>query len=408
MSTLRLQNIIFLLLSGFLLIDSINGYLLLKFSADLKISAIYKSIILGLILVSLFYRNKVYLLGIISLFLIFLTGEFFSVISLSSSTEKTSFAILHSIKVLAPIIIFVFLVNQEKRKVFYEKLDRVMVVNFIIFSINIMLGLFGFGFSTYDGNLSQNSVGFKGFFYAGNEISALFVLFCGFYLYKSFLKSFLRYLLTGAYFIFLALLISTKTSILSAFLLLFLIPIMSNFRSLFVPNNKYFLFNIIFVLIFTIQFSYIFILFQETNFFNRLEYIYTNSGILGVLFSSRDIYLLDMWDLYLNNLTIFSLFFGNGITFYADLLKFSVEIDLIDIFFWHGILGLIAILFIYLKLSNHSLTNFFNNDFLFSRMVILVNLLLLMVSSLSGHVFTSGMLGILWPIFCVYSYKLSK
>ena len=56
-----------------------------------------------------------------------------------------------------------------------------MFFSFIIIVLNIFLRLFGFGFPMY--GLNGLEIGSKGFFYAGNEISATLLIVSSFLMY---------------------------------------------------------------------------------------------------------------------------------------------------------------------------------------------------------------------------------
>ena len=97
--------------------------------------------------------------------------------------------------------------------------------------------------------------------------------------------------------------------------------------------------------------------------------------------------------------------FGNGVSYYGDRTVYSTELDFVDMFFWHGITGVLISLFIFSALSGHAAQYYRDKQYLFARTVLLTNLLLLFIANLSGHVFTSGMLAFLWPCFAIIAKR---
>ena len=111
--------------------------------------------------------------------------------------------------------------------------------------------------------------------------------------------------------------------------------------------------------------------------------------------------MLAMWEYFLAAESVMSMLIGNGVSYYADHIKYSVELDLFDMFFWHGVFGVVITLAIFLTMTWPSAAYFFKKSHPYARVVFSINLLLLVVSNFSGHVFTSGMLAFLWPCFAI-------
>ncbi len=402
MSESFLSRIIFVMLSSFLLVDAINGYFLLTLDVDAKISVLYKGILLTLLsLYLLLYKPKNML--IILCFCVFLMlGEALAVFTLRSSANQTSFLAQHIVKVVSPFLLLCFLFHREgSDQNLFKRLDIVLGVNCAIFLTNILVGILGYGYSTYGGLVSESSIGVKGFFYAGNEISALMVVFAGLYLAKAYVRSKMIFVMVAIFWIIVGFSISTKTAILAVVLLVLATPLLFEGRRIFLLNNfpsVIFMTSLAFLLFQSFSF---YTIFKETALYGRMDFFFRNHGVIGVILSGRDLYAYSMWQDFLSSASIFSMIFGNGVSYFADRTVYSTELDFADMFFWHGISGVFISLFIFAALSANAAKNCSKVQYLFARTVLLTNLSLLFIANLSGHVFTSGMLAFLWPCFAM-------
>jgi hypothetical protein len=397
-----LAKIILALLSIFLLIDAINGLFVLSFGIETQLSVLYKALILTLLLIYLSLHNVKALMVIVGLYVTLLLGEALAIVMLRSSAAYVGFVVQHAVKVITPLVLFFFLLDRYKRDYqLYLKLEQVMFINCGIFLANILLGWFGIGFSTYGGGVSATSIGVKGFFYAGNEISAMMIVFAGFYLARSYTQSKLRFIFVAVMWLCVGVLISTKTAILSVIILAVAIPMVLEGRRIFQFNNTPSL--VFYTLLVAVAFQGLLIYqaFEGTLLFNKLSFFLAKGGWVGLILSGRDQFVTVMWDYFIAAESVSSMLIGNGVSYYADHIKYSSEMDLPDMFFWHGIVGVIITLGIFLMLTFYSAANFFKQLYPYARVVFLINVLLLIISNLSGHIFTSGMLAFLWPCFAI-------
>ena len=397
-----ITQLIFAALSVYLLIDAINGFFILSFGIDTQLSVLYKSLMLALLLVYLSLNNVKALLVIVGLYCTLLLGEALAILMLRSSATYMSFVVQHAVKVVTPLVLFLFLLDRyNKDDQLYLKIERVIFINCGIFLLNILLGWLGIGFSTYGGTVSATSIGVKGFFYAGNEISALMIVFAGFYLAKSYLKSKAQFLCLVLLWLSIGFLISTKTAILSVIILVFVIPIVLEGRRIFQFNNTPSLVFYTLLVAVALQGLLIYQAFEGTLLFNKLSFFLSRGGWVGLILSGRDQFVTVMWDYFIAAESVLSMLIGNGVSYYADHIKYSSEMDLPDMFFWHGIVGVMITLGIFMMMTFHSAANFFKQFYPYARVVFLINVLLLIISNLSGHIFTSGMLAFLWPCFAI-------
>lgn len=397
-----LAQIVLSLLSVFLLIDSVNGFFLMSMGVDVKISVLYKSCVLSILILYLVKYKLRVVLSIVAVICLLMVGESSTIFLVETSGNYLGFVVQHIAKLVTPVLLFFFLLDRSIRdKQLFAKIEKVMMMNCCIFLANILVGLLGFGFSTYGSTPGDGGIGIKGFFFAGNEISTLLILFTGFYLSRAYLTSKKLFVGLAFFWISVGFLISTKTAMLSTLVLVTMVPVVLEGKRLFLLNNMT---SLIFISALTIILSQAFFLYEAftgTLIFDRLAYFYQKTGLWGLIFSGRTEFLASMWGYYDKDLSVFSLVFGKGVSYFAAVTKYSVELDFVDMFFWHGLVGVGVIVYIFMLLTSYSVKNFFDSDYPLASVILMLNLLLAVISNFSGHVFTSGMLGLLWPCVAI-------
>ena len=191
---------------------------------------------------------------------------------------------------------------------------------------------------------------------------------------------------------------------LAVIFLTFLIPILYERRRLFLLNNAP---SIIFVGTLTvvlIQALVIFDAFKNAPVYSRFLFFFERHGLVGLLLSGRDTFIAELWMLFSQKNIFLGFLFGNGVSYYADFTKYSVEMDLLDMFFWHGLSGIALVVVTFFYLSHRSWVNYSDDNYPFARTIFTTNLMLLAISNFSGHIFTSGMLAFIWPCFVMLAY----
>ena len=385
-------------MSGYLFVDAINGWGLESLGVDLKISVLYKSGVLLLLLIYLLvYRPLFIILAIIALLGLNM-GEFIKVVQ-TGNTKLSAFSFLQSIKIITPFLVFFFFkVALNKRPDYIKYVYSVFNINLCVFMFNIALGWFGIGFSTYDIGDGQG-VGFKGFFFAGNEVAGVFIILSAYLLSYVLSHNKKHYITTAIFIMIIGFTIATKSAILSAFILIVSIPLVS---------EKYRLFRVtkmkVYYLLALITGVSIFIVFlwpivSESGLSEKIQYVYNKHGLLGVILSNRDIFVRALAAAFFEYDSFTTYFFGNGMSYYALNMKVSAELDIPDLMFWSGILGVSIVLSCFFIFLYYSGAYFFKSGYAFAPAVFFTNVLLFFISNFSGHIFTSGMLGIIWGAF---------
>jgi hypothetical protein len=384
------------MLCGYLLIDIISGFFVIQMGVDLKLSLLYKMpLFLVMLLMIALYQLSLFVTLFFVITLLFVTPsiEFFRTSQISFFATDIGYII----KILMPLTVFIYLASIYKvAPRFTERWTRFALwTNFSFLLFNLGLGALGFGRSSYV--LSDDEgVGSNGFIYAANELGPTFIVLFGFVLhiiwnnYKKF------YIPMSVLTLLCGILVATKTAMLSAFLLVFLIPIF-NERELFFRFTwlklKLFLPAVIIIItliVFIIDFL------EALGLYDKLQWVFSQKGVLGILWSGRDEYTQDLMNIYLNNSSVFQQVFGQGSGGVAEHLprKYSAEVDAIDSLVWFGFFGLLTCLSINFYFIKQSAKYLLHSKSVIAPCVLLVNLLLLFLSQISGHVWMSGTLGI--------------
>jgi hypothetical protein len=266
----------------------------------------------------------------------------------------------------------------------------------VVFFLNIAAGIFGYGYATY-----RDGVGISGYFYAGNEVSGLYIVCYAFLLLYLSTKN-ARWPIVAASLILSSagLLIGTKTAILSAGVIPLAVYVFVS-RSQMSRRDR----AIIDVFLVGVASAGVLLAVDLLSFAgitDRLTFIYRNQGFLGLIFANRlDVLSSAMFvgnDLH----PVRMLLLGLGQHLLQDTIgKGSVEIDIIDLFFWYGMAGLV-IAMSWTALTVRLLCA--RKRYAFFSGILLSYLLI--VSSFSGHIMISGMLAFPLPYLVAYLSRI--
>ena len=287
---ISLDTIIFGLIFGLLPIDMINGYLLREVGANpiISIAQLYKIIILGL----LFFRiNSTEKIIFISFFGLLLLPTAFQVVK-SSNVKLLFIDSVMVIKWLGSVLAFFYF-----RIIFIHKshllkwVYRWMLFSFLILVLNIFLRLFGLGFPMY--SMATLEIGSKGYFFAGNEVSAVLLILSSFlmYWYQFYNKKFL-FIIIGALAILTGLYLTSKTAILGTFFTFFYFLIFNpNRKKISIRKIFSFLFSVFILL--PIGFYFIVKYLKTSDVMERFSFFWNELDIYTFILSNRNTYFFD-------------------------------------------------------------------------------------------------------------------
>ena len=384
-----------------LFIDAINGFFLSGLGLDPKLSAGFKLLLLALILFQIgTYSNRVLAL-ILFFMLLLLVGPAITMISTANASGFID-DFISCLKIYSAFIIFIYVsLICYKWPGLVQKYGKwCLQFSFLVLFINIILGVLGFGFSSY-GNLGSggsSTIGVKGFFYAGNELSGVYIILFGSMLHLLWQRRKLAYLLFAPFVISAGILMATKAAMLAGALLIFTIPLFNERNKLL--NMTWLKVKMILpVIILIIILLFILVpIFEATGLWNRFLWFYEKKGAIGIILSGRDEFIYKALDVYMYYANLSDILFGFSKTGLSEFTKGSMEIDPIDMYFWHGLFGLflfVSYIVIFFRVSFIA-TKIPNSQW--GPCVFVINIILFSVSIIAGHVLTSGMLAPLWGL----------
>ncbi|MEZ8816959.1 O-antigen ligase family protein [Vibrio cyclitrophicus] len=371
-------------------VDVLNGFSLLYFNVNLQISLILKLIILFVILIYSYFKERNYFVILVTLLIFSVTSAFYHF--KSQQVFGVFFQSLSdAVKFLSCLFfIFYFMILEKNGELSEGLLKKITLVGLLTIYANVALGVMGFGFSTY-GNYSidEGGVGVKGFFFAGNELGpALICLFSSqMILFKNW--SMTAKFISAVVAVIAAVLISTKTAILGIVLLVcwyFSKNIPIYFRLICYSVALFSIFSL------AIDFEYFIRTWEGYALFDKLLFQAEKVDILYAITSGRTEYATEILSIYFQGIDVGSLLFGIGrssVNYYG---RSIIEVDFLDAFVWFGALGGIAFFASYLcffsliywrKVKNSEKSNFSLNLALITT-----------ISAISGHVFYSGLVAI--------------
>lgn len=268
-----------------------------------------------------------------------------------------------------------------------RKLFKLVQFSYIILAGNILLKYVGLGYPMYE----YGNIGSKGFFYAGNEISALLVILSSMIAFNYWHNNKkLNYFLFWAFTLFIGLTISSKTGVVGILLVFVLIPLKRPSLKVSLGRLLFFLCSLFLVIPFAIYLSWMFV--QDTAFYIRLQYFSEKFDFWTFLLSNRNVFFVEAYENFKEKYSVIEKIMGVGQSQYEVINNGRiVEIDFADIVFAFGFLGFIYFLAVILFLIVQALRFSRNSKYIFANFVLLMILILFGISTTAGHVFSSGM-----------------
>lgn len=370
------------------IMDSLNGFINGGGNENgLSLGIVYRFVI---VIVSIFYLliygiNKKYLIY----FLSFCT---FLVISMAINNGEDSFSYLILLfKLVLPIIIIITIDSLAKKKLFRkEHLTFLMNSWTIIFPLTLLLAyVLGIGFSTYgDGtSMGGRNVGFKGLYFAQNDISYIIDI-----LYLYVMNKIFKHVSPRTIFEYLMVLSSSILMGLKGnYLIIILITIACLFKSES-SLSRNFRKTLLFMLIVLSILAFLSFFANEINqIIERWQYFYNKNSLISFLTSARSDRLAPTFSWLFANYGIVGLLCGSGYNYTNIVISKFIEMDPFDIILQLGLIGFIFVYGFYVKLYlNNRNVVFYSTAFL----------LTLLISTLSGHVFETALSGVFLGVIC--------
>jgi hypothetical protein len=387
------------LLCGTLAIDAVTGAMILAAGVDMKLSLLFKLVLVLMMIcgLAIIRRTQAVLIGL--MFFVFATGATYSYVG-GGTIDALVTDYAYAMKLLLPLLACCWIIAVEQW--FPGTLDRwlpyILGINACIFLLSMLAGAGGFGFSTYD-DADSEGVGSSGLFFAGNEVSGVYILLAGVVLNWAWQRSTWLYLPVSAMLLLLGLLLATKVAMLAGFLLCILVPIINE-------RERMFRFSWLKVAIIgggLLAAGAVWITMRDSviaqSVFARFESALLTQGIVGFLLSGRDVFVADFARVMDHAYTPLHWAFGMGTGGLAEHLgKVSSEIDPIDALAWFGLPGMMAGFLIHGSFLMAAWRGVFHSSASLAPAVLCIALLLFGAALVAGHIWFSGMLGALLGI----------
>lgn len=354
-----------------LLVDDINGFLMEK-GVALPVSIFFKTMLSVIIAINI-CRHKVGQILIVASIL------YVSVLFLAHSfIVETEFGetINHLYRFIFTTYVYAFLYYALSKQGLFDQLKRILEFNTVVLVINILLILIGLGHRNYIDGGEMTS---KGFFYAGNELSGLFILLCPIYLYFISVKSksnSLKFWGTFLVITIATILLGSKTGIAATFFLNSVVI----YHFLKKHKKKNYFYVGILVILLTVSIKGMQLV-EEWDMWQRWSYFYDKGGLAQVFFSNRDVYWEEEKSVILSNSWIYILMGLGG--------NRTVEMDIHDTFLNYGIIGLFFVYSFY-AIIIYRVYKFRRKEYL-ANLIFYIDIVFLLSSSLAGHMIFSGM-----------------
>lgn len=396
--------VVWSMIAVYLLVDTISGALIHATGGIAPLSQVWKALLLLLLL---FWWSIVSARGTLALLVLIaaiLTGPLIRLF-VSGDTESSLEDVTGAIKVLLPALTLSFCCAQrwQNEGLFLSWTRRVLWFCVAVMLLNVCVGLLGYGYTAY-GVAESGGLGVTGFFYAGNEVGATYVVLCAFVLIETWRHARRWYLLVAMPAVAIAFLIATKSAILGAMVLAFGVPLASSIGGRGKLGWTTGTVLSLAVAVVTWGAFRFWTILEQTGVASRLLAVFAERGWIGVIFSGRDRFVArsvqGLWE----RASIADILLGTGQEGLARWSgKLSTETDPIDLFFWFGMPGLVyclALYTVFVFLPWRACANRTNSV---APGVLLANALLIVLSIVGGHVVLSGMVGIAWAILTAYA-----
>ncbi|AJH16744.1 O-antigen ligase family protein [Myroides profundi] len=384
----KIDFVIGYLLFPLLILDMINGILYennIEFIFSL--SQLYKFVLIFLFCIRLIVYPKV-LKIILSYTLIFLIPTITQFCFYNADISLLFQDVIRTSKYLIIIISFYYFKYYFVENNSFNVLWGWIKFSFWILAFNLLSKLVGLGYPMYE----FGNIGTRGYFIAGNEISALLIVLSAIigYYYWGIKKDKLAFIFYGIFSFVLGLLISSKTGMLGIVLvyIAILLSVYDFSKNISKATIGKALLGISSILIIIVLFII------NTSIFDRYTLFWDKLDFVTFVLSSRNLYFHETWLIIQDKYNLINYFIGVGPSQYYEWASKFVEIDIIDIFFSYGIMGVLLFIQFYGNLLKESILHSKRLEFPFGRLSLIILCFLLLLSCLSGHILNSGIAGI--------------
>lgn len=380
------------------LIDIINGLLkITNHSTDISIGQISRIIII-IILLGILFKEKYFVKKKLNILIVFIIIFFVSLLfQFFYNRELYSFlkeAIIVSKFMLIVIIIETVSFLGKNKLISKNIIGNIFLGMSIIVPLTLIIPyIFNWGTNVY-----SNGGGYKGFYYANNDLSIVLITLFIYCLHNMIFNKKKIFILLTLMTLISNIMIGSKTNLVMP------IPIIIFYVAFAIKNNainlnkkkvSIFIF-ILFLVLITCSFVFEDILRKTID---RQIHFMNDLDLTSYLFSNRNYYLSVAWEKFIDSKNIiYNFIFGAG--FYTRSLEWGrgllIEMDFFDTFFSYGILGTSFIYGYLINIFYKGCKNYY-----FGQVLYIVSFLAIFLFSFSaGHVLYSAFSGTIFALVC--------
>lgn len=395
-----LDLLILLLVKTYLLVDALQGFLQQQWALNLPLSAGYKSALMLLMLLSCGLTMGRRIVMLPALLLLLLVGPVLSFFTLGHSAGL-SYDIGMALKLVAPLLAawYCYGLCQRDAALAWHNLHQLMWFGFAIIVINLALGRLGFGLSAYlpSDYFPDQQLGSKGFFKATNELSALLLVFSAYLFAWYWPRQKIIFVIVLALSLFCSSTLLTKTGNAGVLLLAIFIPLLQA-RAQWLSHRRLIqlvmVAGVMLLLLLAWQLPAVLPYLPLSE---KQQFVLAQQGAIGIVLSNRDLFVAENWFYVERYFPAWQQLLGvgnAGLALYSS--KPLAEIDPADLFIWFGMAGLSWYALWFGGVIRLAVEAWRQAPQSVAAGVLMLNILLLVVASMAGHVLTSGMLWIPW------------
>lgn len=396
----RLDQLLLLLASLVVLIDWLNGVLWYTFGSSYSLAALFKAVLLFGIIGRGWSLCRSQLRAPLGLMLLMLLGPLYVSLVSGQYFFWQDLQLIAKAGALLLALAYFGVIAQQQPLAFLRCFDWFVLGSYALLLLNFSLGLAGYGGTAYQPmeEVAQKFLGVKGFFISTNELSALLLVLSCWLLLRAWQVKRWCYPLLSVASLLMAGLMLTKTGLFGTLLLIMLIPLLLTPRSYYRHYwRRFLLLAIVLLSMALLLLLNLNALLQWIGLYDKLVFAYQQRGIAGIVLSSRDYYLQRNFTAVAEHYPEWLQLFGVGQGGVRVLLKkYFIELDLFDLLLFYGLAGALLYAFSFWRIL--LLTGSRLAEASAAAPVLLLNVLLLLVSLLAGHVLTSGMLWLPWAL----------
>lgn len=398
------EKIVYFILIMTLIIDAVNGFVIYTFKTDYSlIGMLYRSIVICYFTFDYILARKKNFIKSIFIILFLAFNIIIAYYLYSNSLSGVSKNFVESSKVILYLLISVSLINMIKT----GKIRRELLKKVIYDSVKIIFFIYIISFLLIGSRSTYGDVGYKAIFYANNALNITLIVLFIFQIEKFLTSKNTKDLFYTLFLIAALILLGSKSSII--FIAFYFLM-----KVFFQKSSAKKLKNIlVFVIIGVVGYYFLNTFFNEEiqqiyyrqiYFMNKFS---SSDSIFTYLVSTRNTFLSTAFSDFKSNFTILRLLFGTGAFYNQSIIGASlgidfkaIEMDLFDILFSYGLIGVIITygFTLYVLLKNYKLMKYKER---YAEIISVLSIIIF--SILGGHVFSEAMssvyLGIVLSLF---------